>query len=169
MNREIKYRVYVEFELDGVMHKAMEEPSSYYLLTQTGKLWVYGPMERPSPLPDYVKKAIPLFYTGLLDKNGVEIYEGDVLRKDDPTYWEENEHLIMAEDLKYWSGGTGYVIRLAFGFDIEEIKCGEWAFNGPEGSEWSGEEVEVIGNIYQNPELLKGSNVLPHNTNYNVT
>ncbi|PFA75838.1 YopX family protein [Bacillus cereus] len=75
-------------------------------------------------------------YTGLLDKNGKEIYEGDVV---DTIY-----------DGKLF---TGVVV-----YDKSELDFK--ATNGKEnyGSNFQYlpccEEVEVIGNLYENPELL---------------
>lgn len=66
-------------------------------------------------------------YTGLKDKNGKEVYEGDVLN------WMDLIFPITVNDYH------GY--RFMFGKD--EL-CKEYCVNG-----------EVIGNIYENPELLE--------------
>lgn len=72
-------------------------------------------------------------FTGLLDKNRKEIYEGDIIKKGDTT-----------REIKWgksYDGGEYGGIYMGFnfdGYDLEEIK-----------------ESEVIGNIYENPELLK--------------
>lgn len=69
-------------------------------------------------------------YTGLKDKNGVEIYEGDILR-------ENGQWLFEVK----WQDKWGK-------FDLKSIKH----FQYPE---WNrGIEMEIIGNIHQNPELL---------------
>lgn len=71
-------------------------------------------------------------YTGLTDKNGTKIFEGDVLK------------------------GMGGLYRVYF--DIS-LACFEWAkINGNWEESFSGfaDEYEIIGNIYDNPEMLRG-------------
>jgi uncharacterized phage protein (TIGR01671 family) len=65
-------------------------------------------------------------FTGLTDKNGKEIYEGDIVR---------GEHLIGEWTAK-----------------VDMIPTGVW-FGGARFTEVA--TPEVIGNIYENPELLK--------------
>jgi hypothetical protein len=74
-------------------------------------------------------------YTGLKDKNNKEIYEGDIIQEDDPDgkinyliEWKEKEANFSAID------GTK-TLRL-YGI--------YWKHN-----------CEVIGNIYENPELIQ--------------
>jgi len=88
---------------------------------------------------DSMKAAIQLLdqrtselmqYTGLKDKNGKEIYEDDVMS--DP---EDNERLYHV----MWNGA--------------EYRWGAWS-NGRERAFADMRNGEVIGNIYENPELL---------------
>jgi hypothetical protein len=77
---------------------------------------------------------IPLQYTGLKDKNGVEIYEGDIVKYKTFYYGKEKEHII---EVKWEKEATDLF--------------GEPDFIGFL-ARWEG--GEVIGNIYEKPELL---------------
>jgi uncharacterized phage protein (TIGR01671 family) len=74
-------------------------------------------------------------YTGLHDKNGKEIFEGDILKME----WMKRGNFIIA-DVKYGSGGF-YLPK--YDFLNVSVKHDEI----PDG--------EVIGNVFENPELLK--------------
>ena len=78
--------------------------------------------------------SILMQYTGLKDKNGKEIYEGDVLRG----YGSAIKRFVVSFSngsfvLYHNFGRWGLLSRI---FEIEELP------------------VEIIGNLYENPELL---------------
>lgn len=68
-------------------------------------------------------------YTGLKDKNGKEIYESDIL-----LWFEENITVIWDDDFSGWA--------TSWGCGTAGLRVGV------------AELCEVIGNIYENPELL---------------
>jgi|SRR3990167_7580597 len=69
-------------------------------------------------------------YVGLKDKNGREIYQDDLMRDLD------NEICVVSWD-----------------------KSGCWKFGLVWANNINSNEYEVIGNIYENPELLKGGDI----------
>lgn len=77
-------------------------------------------------------------FTGLKDKNGKEIYEGDVV---DTHPFHKISHPKNRYQKVIFSGGCFQAEHNNFGWEGEEIV--------------SLEECEVIGNIYENPELIK--------------
>lgn len=77
-------------------------------------------------------------YTGLLDKNGKEIYEGDIVTTDCQAVKNIADNWVV----EY--GHTG-MYQMAYGSFKQSI-------HGLVYNDW---RLEVIGNIYENPELVK--------------
>ena len=149
--REIKFRAWIEEqeEIVAVAELIFEEgvvmgailDSEHEVVTD-----YIGDNEEPmwDNVPYYnCAEFILMQFTGLKDKNGVEIYEGDILRF---THREEP-----------------YVYKVAFiggCFDVVDPSCCKVCASG-HGSHGSVNEAllnpaEVIGNIHQNPDLLEG-------------
>ena len=82
-------------------------------------------------------------YTGLTDKNGKRIFEGDIVRYGTNTNRADNEEIY--EVVFETRGGSGY-----FGIRISEIETWQFCLEVP------AKLMEVIGNIHDNPELLGG-------------
>ena len=84
-------------------------------------------------------------YTGIKDKNGKEIFEGDIVK---------NQFGSI--------GVVEYFTKLTWdsgGSDHPGFYCREWFYMGYEDeldySEGFNDRIEVIGNIYENKELLE--------------
>ena len=86
-------------------------------------------------------------FTGLIDKNGVEIYEGDIVKSKGFVIRE-----VQKRD-KY--SGDSWTEPMEM--DKEDVCEVTWGFAGFHLSRWNyatEPEYEVIGNIYENPDLL---------------
>lgn len=82
-------------------------------------------------------------FTGLHDKNGKEIYEGDIIRSFDS----QGEPILHA--IEYENNDAQFIVVLA-GYTKYDFGCSGIT------QKWINEfEKEVIGNIHDNPELLK--------------
>lgn len=126
MNREIKFRG------KDILHKS----------------WQYGSLAKDEPQKSYyiidneygrginVDKETVGQYTGLHDKNGKEIYEGDIIRIKNSLIEIEGEVIFDTIDL-------------SFEVYDKENDCKEMLL-------YTNKEFEVIGNEYDNPELLGG-------------
>ncbi|HBI2108666.1 TPA: hypothetical protein I0H93_RS14995 [Enterococcus faecalis] len=95
-------------------------------------------------------KELPLMQsTSLKDKNGVEIFEGDILKIIEVTNEGISEYItdVIWEDCSF--------VFKSEGVDYYDTFLG--AFSGDPNTTYPLFELLVIGNVWDNPELLEGT------------
>lgn len=127
--RDIKFRAW---------HKDIKEMFEVGQITLKKEIWDYQPEDRK-----YIGMSIPyqpsfilMQYTGLHDKNGKEIYEGDIVKYKD-SRGQHIEKVIFDKGCFYAGMHWGSSTRVAPKLINPRI-------------------TEVIGNEFDNPELLGG-------------
>lgn len=125
--REIKFRQWREetreFEYWGLLDTDSSFPDTF----TNRPTWDGIPLDTPDEQ-----------YTGLKDKNGTEIYEGDILGL------VHKKHGMLNSKVVVWDEVNAC-------FDWEDANGDSW----PDGFTGFYDEYSVIGNIYENKELLK--------------
>lgn len=123
MNREIKFRIWDIENKEMLKVQELDFESTFY----GGRIAI-----RSDRYNDYfdTEDMILMQYTGLDDKNGKEIYEGDIAKYEN-----------MIGKIMFFNGS--FILS-----DFEEET--EWELGV------INEELEIMGNIYDNLELLGG-------------
>jgi len=138
MNREIKFRVWDK------ENKKFDDHKDALLLMLGQRTFEMGFNTKQGiyPIPETGQKNLGRNrwvlqqYTGLKDRNGTEIYEGDIL----------NLYIEWTDDYK----SIGVVVFEEGGFLIKESN---WNDSWTRRYNWK--YSEIIGNIFENKDLLK--------------
>lgn len=138
--REIKFRVWDE-ENDEMVYEAG--------ITPEGIPYTIPSHSESFDQFNYYPHCHKMQYSGLKDKNGVEIYEGDVVATDDYTvamfkHWEKKtEEKISLYEIRFFEGR--YML-----FDKSN-----WVAVLNHHVMSKADQLTVVGNIYESPELLE--------------
>ena len=132
--------IYKEYEHSIIWHEGIERSSA----TGTCGYFEYGAGVRPETIGQF---------TGLLDKNGKKIFEGDIVRIAYCFGWDDEKEKDVPEEeyisKVYSIDGCPFCVDLLHcDSDMTPIAWLDWSYDDA--------EIEVIGNIHDNPELLKG-------------
>lgn len=138
MTREIKFRCW------NTASECMY-PNEDFALTMDGDELQLMPQCEHYDKP-YLPNAgnmIYMQYTGLKDKNGKEIYEGDVVRT------EQFDALALVE----WTDFLAQFSVMIRNYDSDDPDDFTFESEGIDPNK----EVEVVGNIYESPKLLEAN------------
>lgn len=153
MNREIKFRAFyngkMRYDIDSIILIRGEVNSVLFEDDMEAYIEKEGFVAFPT--------CILMQYTGLKDKNGKEIYEGDILQI------KLNDGKIGIFVVKYnihrRKMDSGWVVDIP-SFSFVSVTNGFPTY--PIVNNYAGKHdldiIEVIGNIHENPELLKINN-----------
>ncbi|MDR1231050.1 MAG: YopX family protein [Spirochaetaceae bacterium] len=121
--------------------------------------WIYGMYsflrdraciyEKDSAIGLFVDPESVGEYTGLKDKNGVKIFEGDIVIF--PKFPENGKHAVIFYDGSFYAADLECYGKKDIK-DVPKFSAYWWGDNG------NGVPV-IVGNIHDNPELLNGKGV----------
>ena len=156
MNREIKFKAYIEVKNEQKFYNDEEvKLIDKKLLNVIEIWWKSGEVAdiytgQSTIFANYCNIKL-LQYTGLKDKNGREIYEGDIIDINQTVngcnlfaiVWDK-----IGFNARYWVNNTA---DRKYEYDIMELL--DVNVNKYD------KDIEVVGNIYENKELLEDGNV----------
>lgn len=117
-------------------------PAEYLMMNPEGK--IYTSLHKDGDM--YLEETIPhevVFYSGIDDKNNVEIFEGAIA------------DFVIFDFYGLDTQHRGVVVYEGSCFFVKYFYRGEWCYDYLDRIVGQDDEFEVIGNIHEHPELLK--------------
>lgn len=136
MNREIKFRGERLDNGEWIFGDLIENQGRFFIYHATSETTIEDDDDgRISIVAVEVDPSTVGQFTGMKDRNGMEIYEGDIL------------HI---PEIPYFKGGNGYVLFINDCISVKDGEEHEWRLT------WVVQESDdgILGNIYDNPQLL---------------
>lgn len=121
--------------------EATEEQSNHYLQFGSGGFWLFNEKGRMVTATEVGGECN--HFTGFTDKNGKEIYEGDILGD----WTKTDEGMKQSRQQVFWNEPTG-------SWHLDNSSKHDKTSSVELWLELNDYEFEIIGNIYENPELL---------------
>lgn len=139
--RQIKFRAWDSYQNKMLLWHDIFNPDSL-------SIW--------NLLNGFIDHIQPLQYTGLKDKNGKEIYEGDILAIDERKIIGYGMATAFIGYVKYSTQAGAYWIMSKI-VNSEKERYAELSIGGQYGDERGIQltSIEIIGNIFQDAEIIK--------------
>ena len=155
MNRQVEFRGKLSHSGEWVLGSLLKIDSKYHIVTESDMYEDGHHICQESDTPTWVDSDTVGEFTGMRDRHGKKVFEGDVVRRRDSAFGYVDTGVVKydchlgAFVLEYESYGRTYQGTFKKGFSDNDGKCtieGTYSY-------------EVIGNIHDNPELLKRESI----------